>query len=90
MSIHTRAETFVAIDSELDYQLQRWNASTTVTEGNHTVGEFLVFMQDYLREAFTQISRNGEPEASEMALNTIRKITALGVSCMMQNGSPHR
>jgi hypothetical protein len=86
----SRDEAWAAIESELDYQIARWNKETTVTEGKHSVAEFTVFMQDYLREAMTVLSRNGEPGASEQALHIIRKITAMGVSCMMQNGAPHR
>ena len=54
--------------------------------GIHTVTEFLVFMQSYLNQAIDQVSRNPELEASRMALDTIRKITTLGVACMEQNG----
>jgi hypothetical protein len=86
----SRDDAWAALLSELDYQVARWNKDTTVTEGNHSVTEFLVFMDDYLREAKTMVSRNGEPGASEAALHIVRKITALGVSCMMQNGAPHR
>lgn len=86
----SRDEAWAALLSELDYQIERWNKDTTVTEGKHSVTEFLVFMDDYLREAKTMVSRNGEPGASEAALHIVRKITALGVSCMMQNGAPHR
>lgn len=86
----TREEAFAAVETELDYQIARWNKETTVTEGNHSVAEFVLFMQDYIREATTALSRNGEPFASEAALHVIRKITGMGVSCMMQNGAPHR
>jgi hypothetical protein len=86
----SRKEVYELIDGERDYQDSRWNASTTITEGQHTPGEFLVFMQDYLREAFTQISRQGEPKASQDALGTIRKLAGLAVACMEQNGAPPR
>lgn len=90
MSKISRAKVYAAIDSERDYQDNRWNAATTPTEGKHSVGEFIIFMEDYLREAKTQLSRQGEPKASQDALNTLRKVLGLGVACMEQNGAPER
>jgi hypothetical protein len=86
----TRKEVYALIDGERDYQDSRWNAATTITEGQHTTGEFLVFMKDYLDEAFKQLSRQGEPKASQDALGTIRKVAGLAVACMEQNGAPPR
>ena len=85
-----RMDVYAAIDGEREYQDRRWSAQTTETEGNHTVGEFIGFMLDYLLEANKQISRQGEPRASQDALNTLRKVTAMGVACMEQNGAPKR
>lgn len=76
-------EALGAIDTERDYQDWRWNASTTVTEGRHSVGEFLVFMDDYVREAKAQLSAG-----DDLALHTIRKVAGLGVACMEQHGAP--
>lgn len=89
-SLLSREQAFDAVSSELDYQASRWNVNTTSTGGNHTTAEFVLYMQNYLHEAATVLSRNGEPAASEAASHIIRKITALGVSCMMQNGAPKR
>lgn len=86
----TRQEVYAVIDGERDYQDARWNQNTTSTGGVHSVTEFLVFMQSYLNQAIDQVSRNAEPEASQMALDTIRKLTALGVVCMEQNGVVNR
>jgi hypothetical protein len=86
----TRQEVYAAIDSERSYQDRRWNSSTTASAGLHSVSEFVLFMDDYLREAKTQLSRHGEPQASLMALETLRKIVGMGVACMEQHGSPMR
>lgn len=86
----TRQEVYAAIDGERDYQDQRWNGTTTSTAGKHSVAEFVLFMDDYLREAKTHLSRNGEPEASVVALITLRKIIGMGVACMEQHGAPLR
>lgn len=86
----TRQEVYEAIDTERDYQDQRWNIATTASAGIHSVSEFILFMDDYLREAKTQLSRNGEPQASAMALETLRKVIGMGVACMEQHGAPPR
>lgn len=86
----TRQEVYDAIDGERDYQERRWNRNTTASEGLHTVSEWIVYMQDYMTQAINQVSRHPEPQASQMALETIRKITTMGVCCMEQNGAPKR
>ena len=88
--VSNRDEALSAIVSELDYQNKKWNPETTATCHDHTVGDYLVYMKNYLDEAFAQLSRNGDPVASNLALNTIRKVAALGVACMVQNGAPRR
>lgn len=85
-----RDEVYDVIDSERDYQDRKWNCETTPTCGKHSVTEFLVYMRDYCEEALHHISRNADPDATTSALENVRKITALGVSCMEQNGAPHR
>lgn len=87
---HTRDEAFDVVDGELDYQEERWNSSTTPTEGQHTVAEFCLYMEHYLQEARKFLSTQGEPKASEDGLDFIRKVTAMGVNCMMQNGYVRR
>lgn len=86
----TRGEVFDAVDEERDYQDSRWTPETTTSGGRHSIGEWVVFIDDYLRQVKTELSRNSEPQASAMALDTMRKITALGVACMEQNGVVYR
>lgn len=83
----SRSEVYAAIDSERDYQDQRWNCETTPTCGKHSVTEFLVYMRDYIEEALHYASRNPDPQATEKALHDVRKVAALAVSCMEQNGA---
>lgn len=87
---HSRWEVAAVVEGEMNYQDARWNEGTTSTAGQHSTGEFIGFMLDYLLEANKMISRNAEPQASAMALENIRKITAMGFQCMMQNGAPER
>jgi hypothetical protein len=79
-----------AIDGERDYQDEKWNGETTATEGRHTVTEFLVYMRDYVEEALHHASRNADPAAVDFTLHSVRKVTALGVACMEQNGVRYR
>jgi hypothetical protein len=89
MSTH-RLGVFHAISGEREYQERKWNAQTTTSGGKHVLAEWILYMQDYLDEARKQLSRNPEPEASRLALHTVRKVTALGVACMEQLGAPER
>ena len=86
----TREEVYSLIDGERDYQDSVWNENTTSTGGKHSVTEYLTFMQSYLHEATMYVSRNPEPQGSRQASHTIRKIAAMGVACMEQNGAPKR
>lgn len=86
----TRADVYAAIDSERAYQDSLWNPETTPTEGVHHVASWLTYMRSYLDEAVNQVSRAADPGASEAALETIRKITGMGVACMEQHGAPRR
>jgi len=80
-----RSQVYELIDGERDYQDKKWNAETTETSGKHSPAEWLVYMQDYLTEAFNLAARNADPEASNLVMDNIRKITAMGVHAMEQN-----
>ena len=82
-----RKKVYELIDGEREYQALRWNEDTTSTGGFHSVTEFLVYIRDYTEEALHVVSRNDEPKASEEASHILRKIAALAVACMEQNGS---
>jgi hypothetical protein len=86
----TRAEVYEAIDGERKYQAFRWNQHTTSTGGFHSVTEWLTYIRDYAEEGLHHVSRNADPDASEHALHTVRKIAALGVACMEDKGAPRR
>lgn len=78
-------DTLSALISERIYQERLWNSETTASGGNHSNMEFLVFIDDYLKETFTMVSRNPEPQASDMAVNNIRKIAALVLAAAEKN-----
>jgi len=84
---HTFDYVAEVVRGERMYQLFRWNPQTTPSNGTHGTASFLTYMKDYLDEAIHQVSRcPGDGEA----LETVRKITALGFACMEQNGAPMR
>ena len=56
-------------------------------DANHTVGDWLIYIQDYLTEAFHRASRE---EGYQGALDTLRKVAAMCVACFEQNGVPSR
>jgi len=67
----------VVID-EREYQDQRWPGH------NHGVGSFLTYMWHYYRIAEQLDSTSDTNEL--LSLTPIRKLAALGVACMEQNG----
>lgn len=85
-----RSTVYSVIDGERAYQETRWNPNTTTSGGKHSVGEWLVYMHDYLNEAMHHCSRYPDPAGSNQALVDIRKITAMGVAAMEQLGAPRR
>lgn len=84
----SREEVYLVIDEERDYQDRRWGPEDT--EGKHSVTEFVAFMGDYMDQARHECSRHANPEADQLALATLRKVVAMGVACMEQNGVVRR
>jgi hypothetical protein len=82
----TRNEVYAAIDGERDYQDMRWNEQTTETAGKHSVEEFVLYMEHYLHESRRLLSTQASPKAIHDGLDFVRKVTAMGVACMEQNG----
>ncbi len=93
-----RDDVYGAIDGERDYQDKRWTANNTPSKGRHETAAFLTYMREYLRRAellASSFADDGVAPPShefmgESALDFVRKITALGVACMEQNGAPRR
>ncbi len=85
----SRAEVFVAIDGEREYQQQVWAGADGEIDNPLTPGEFLTLISVYLRkaeEAWTV--EDGMPEPNTM--DVVRKIAGIAVNCMEQHGAPHR
>jgi hypothetical protein len=80
----TWEEIYAAIEGELRHGFERFGR--TPSRGQHTVGEWVLYMEDYIAEAREACTREKEPESSELALDVLRKVVAMGIHCMWQNG----
>jgi hypothetical protein len=85
-----RKAVYDAIDGERAYQDARWTPETTSSGGQHSLEEWIVYMEDYLAEAKHFLSRESWNTGYPKALNTMRKVTAMGVAAMEQHGAPQR
>lgn len=84
-----RKEVYEAVDSERDYQEERWGSQDGPDAGTngHTVDEFALYMLSYSQDLakLAATTRGDGPK-----LDFVRKVTALGVACMEQHGAPKR
>lgn len=87
----TRENVYIAINTERDYQDSKGVANGGEPH-RHELESYVLYMDDYMTQLKTQLSRiwcaNGKPPA--VALDTLRKITALGVAAMEQHGVSRR
>jgi hypothetical protein len=77
-----RVKVYEAIDSERDYQAQKWG------EKPHSPEEWFLFIEDYVSEAKHILSRElyGYPKAMEI----MRKVGGMAVAAMEQHGTTNR
>jgi hypothetical protein len=89
--VSTREEVYSAIDSERNYQ-DRKGVANGGEPHRHELESYVLYMDDYMTELKAQLSRiwtsDGQPPTA--ALNTLRKVVALGVAAMEQHGALHR
>lgn len=90
MSKLTRQEVYNLIDGERTYQDSRWNDATTTSEGKHTPAEWLLYIEHYLMLARTKASTLPDPQSTVETMDIVRKIAAMTVAAMEQNGAPPR
>ena len=82
-----RRNAYRAIDSERDYQDHKFSVERTDREAtDRSLDEFILYIQQYAAEAGALTTHEDEDEALEF----VRKIGALCVGCMEQNGAPLR
>ncbi len=82
----SRADVYRALDTERDYQSEKWDGRYNQPAG------YCLYMENYLEEARHIASRTdmSSPAAMQAFLDVMRKVTALGVACMEQHGAPER
>jgi hypothetical protein len=82
----SREEVYKAIDGERDYQDARWPGHI------HNESEYILYLRHYVDEAAKKASTLDLSDVENMmkVLSDIRKIAALAVVCMEQNGVVHR
>lgn len=75
----TREQVYEMIDKERDYQDEKWGGKEH--DKNNSVGDFIIYMDVYLKKAKEQYTSatiiNGP-------VNELRKVIALGVACFEQ------
>lgn len=89
MNKATRAQVFSAIDSERDYQEKKWGPNR---DEHNSIADFILFMEHHLANARTAATTldGRDPKSVPIMLDYVRKVTALGVSCMETHGAPQR
>lgn len=83
-----RQEVYKLIDGERDYQDSRWQSCES--KGIHSYSEWILYMNDYLQEATHVCARVADPECREKVGNIMRKLAAMSVAAIEQNGAPPR
>lgn len=85
-----REEVYQRLDDERTYQEQRWgvrNAGGQYVEAEHSVGDFLVFVDKYVADAKRALTTQASDRG---ALEELRKVAGLCVACFEQHGVPRR
>lgn len=88
----TRKQVYAVIDSERNHQIDMAEKAhgDPCNDRKKSLEEFALYMDDYVREMKTQLSRTWGLDAYRAPLDTIRKITAVGVAAMEVWGAQPR
>lgn len=84
----TREDVYATLNGERDYQDSL--SSTSETAGVHTLAEWALYIDAYSNDLKQLLSHTWGPESTWKGLEILRKITAMGVACMEQNGAVPR
>lgn len=83
----TRKEVYNVIDGEIEYAQALGSDRVESHERPHTTGEYLTMLATYFHEAQESWTRVA---GDEKALHSVRKIAAIAVRCMEDNGALRR
>lgn len=81
----SRSEVFQAVSGERDYQEIRWRRD--ITKHNHTMTEYLVFIDTYVQLAKVAVTMEKDEDGARPIL---RKIAALAVAALEAHGTSER
>lgn len=80
-----RTEIYQILDGEREYQDQLWGGHKH--DNFHSVGDFMIYIDDYMRKAKDAYTNQHGKLA---ALDVLRKVVALGVACFEVHDVPER
>lgn len=79
-----RSDVYKAIDSERDYQDNKWGEQV---DRSHEVESYVLYMEHYLHKVREELStKSGVSEGLEQ----LRKVVALGIACFEVHGVNNR
>lgn len=81
-----RSEVYKLIDGEREYQNSKRPLAGQKDDKDHSVGDWIIFMERLLSEAKNEIYHLDE----NAALTFVRKATAVGIACMENNDTDPR
>lgn len=91
----TRDEVYEALDSERDYQDDRWGSTLSgdrpptdeQAPGSRSVDEFILYIVGYAHKLLDEGATFAD---TKKKLDFVRKVGGLCVACMEQHGAPRR
>lgn len=86
----TQEQVFDLIRGERRYQDSRWHEGTTTTGGNHSFEEWIMYIEHYLAKAKVALATGAKQDADKVAADNMRKVGALAVAALENNGGPAR
>lgn len=82
-----REDVYIAIDTERDYQQERWGNNPHRQADDRQIDEFALYIARYTAR-LVEVATTAENDTDK--LDVVRKIAALCVACMEQHGAPQR
>lgn len=89
----TRQSVFEAINSERNYQINKWGDETEIIHNPKRISAYILWMEHYLQEARRLASTTDETKGTktqEAIMDILRKVVTLGVVCGEVHGMPKR
>jgi hypothetical protein len=86
----SREEVYKLIDGEREYQDKKWLPMPESRHDNHSPEEWLMYIEDYVNEAKHICSREAYGICEPKAMDIMRKIAAMAVCAIEQNGCEPR